>query len=137
MIERHASITASVVRVLVGDKPNGTGFVVSEDGLIVTTFHVVQLAVAAGEGKVSIQFATDISVEFKDGRTLPAVAVDRGDRARTLESISKDFAILRVNATALDHSVQLLRAKALGSGDAASRPGAGRASDKRPGLARL
>lgn len=59
----------------------GTGFVVSEDGLIATNLHVI------GE-------ARPISVKFSDGREQAVTAVHASDR-------SLDLAVLRIDASGL------------------------------------
>ena len=42
MKDRVAKIKESTVRILVDDRPMGTGFIVSKKGLVATCFHVVQ-----------------------------------------------------------------------------------------------
>ena len=59
----------------------GSGFVISEDGLVATNFHVI------GEGRA-------LRVEFSDGSTREVLAVHAWDRAR-------DLAVLRVEGAGL------------------------------------
>jgi len=61
----------------------GSGFVVSEDGLIATNFHVI------GEGRA-------LRVEFPDGTSREVTAIHASDRAR-------DLAVIRVAGTGLAH----------------------------------
>lgn len=61
----------------------GTGFVISEDGLIATSLHVI------GEGRL-------LTVSFADGETRPVTAIHAWDR-------KLDLAVVRVQAGGLPH----------------------------------
>ena len=60
---------------------HGSGFVIGEDGVIITNLHTV-----AG--------AEDVIVKLKDGRTFPATAV-------TIDDAERDLCVLKLNASDL------------------------------------
>src|SRR5207248_2918708 len=96
MKERVARVKKSIVRVLVGGRPIGSGFVVSNDGLIATCFHVVQHAQATPDGKTQIGYADGIEVQFVDGTKLTAIVDERSKGPDLPSAVQQDYAILRV-----------------------------------------
>lgn len=73
-----AAITVVTIKGREGTQHGlGTGFVISEDGLVVTNMHVI------GQGR-------DIQVELADGRKTPVVAVHAHDRGL-------DLAVLKID----------------------------------------
>ncbi len=67
----------------------GTGFVISQDGYVVTNYHVVKISLVDRMGNVVITDLRDIRVRFKNGSTYNAVlvGVDRDN----------DIAVLKIN----------------------------------------
>ena len=86
VLERALS-SAVIVKTYSHDNPiaNGSGFVIAEDGLIVTNFHVIYGCLKYGEPK--------ITVEFQNGRKYTVV--------ETASYPSLDIAILKINAKGL------------------------------------
>jgi putative serine protease PepD len=85
-----AAVSPSVVSLAVqggGDAGTGSGFVIREDGYILTNNHVVESAANGGE----------ITVNFSDDRRLPATIVGRDQ--------SYDLAVIKVDATGLPTAV--------------------------------
>ena len=71
MKDRVARMKKSVVRVIAGQSV-GTGFIVSADGLIATNSHVIRKLSQIAEGKVNVSEAPKITIQFADGRKVPA-----------------------------------------------------------------
>ena len=87
---------AAVVQILVSDprQPgNGTGFIVSEDGLVLTANHVVNLS-ARLSTPVPGPFASSIQVRLSDGVLVDAVPINT---TSTDDSVKNDYAILRIS----------------------------------------
>jgi putative serine protease PepD len=83
-------VSPSVVSLAVqggGEAGTGSGFVIREDGYILTNNHVVEAAANGGE----------ITVNFSDGRQLPATIVGRDQ--------PYDLAVIKVDATGLPTAV--------------------------------
>lgn len=59
----------SVVRILIDDKPSGTGFVVSKTGQIITCWHVIQPAISVDETTKQIKLKK-ITAEFISGEKI-------------------------------------------------------------------
>ncbi len=59
----------SVVRILIDDKPSGTGFVVSKSGQIITCWHVIQPAITVDETTKQIHLKK-ITAEFISGEKI-------------------------------------------------------------------
>lgn len=97
--DRIAGIRKSTVRILVEGKPKGSGFVIAEDGLIATAFHVVAKTVMHPHGKPQITFASPIEIQFEDGERLPALAHASCLGTGMYRAILCDFAILEVSTT--------------------------------------
>ncbi len=97
--ERIAQIRKSTVRILVDGKPKGTGFVISEHGLIATAFHVVARTIPSPHMQAHITYATTIEVLFDDGERLPAIihmsCIGKGLHG----SIIRDYCILHVTTS--------------------------------------
>lgn len=97
--ERSSHIKKSIVRIYVDGKPKGTGFVISEDGLIATAFHVIARTIPTPHAQAHITYAASIEVLFHDGRRIPAVVhtscIGRGLHG----SIIRDYCILEVEIT--------------------------------------
>ena len=102
-IERVARAKRASVRIYVDGKPNGSGFIVSGDGLIVTAFHVLFKEYIGKDDTQIMQ--SDVEVEFNDGTKLPAVihkvclVKDTTDKG-TDEAFYDDFCILQTNPKA-------------------------------------
>jgi len=83
-------IRAGTVRIITGNGDTaGTGFIVTEEGLIVTCAHVVQSPRSQANGD---QRPHSLAVKLANGETLEAVLLDDGWRAWDAE----DIAILRI-----------------------------------------
>ncbi len=96
MKDRVAKIKESTVRILVDDRPVGTGFIVSKKGLIATCFHVVQHAQTTVNEQTQITHATNIEVEFSDGTKSPATIHQSCQNQGFQKALSRDYAILVV-----------------------------------------
>lgn len=59
----------SVVRILIDDKPSGTGFIVSKTGQIITCWHVIQPAISVDETTKQIKLKK-ITAEFVSGKKI-------------------------------------------------------------------
>ena len=94
-----ARFSDAVVEIIGGGESFGTGFIVSNDGFILTAAHVVR----DKDGK----YFSAISVKMPDGRSELATAIPM-----TVESVGQDFALLKVNAKDAKTSLPFL---ALGS----------------------
>lgn len=89
-VERVKKLKESVVRVLIEDKPSGTAFFASEDGLLVSCWHVIEPAMIRdsisnsiiGVKKMSIEFSTqekvnvDIPIRLIENNYDDAIALD-------------------------------------------------------------
>jgi S1-C subfamily serine protease len=85
--EACAKFSDAVVSIDAGGQSRGSGFIVSEDGYILTANHVVRNEQGA--------FYSFITVGFSDGRietATPAVPL-------SLDNIGQDFALLKINTT--------------------------------------
>ena len=97
----YADAAPSVVTILslVGDPPDptsagqGSGFVISDDGEIVTNAHVVTDATEAG-GSTPINEADEVYVEFGDRNQVPAEIVGT--------DLNADVALIKVDPDGLD-----------------------------------
>lgn len=97
----YSEAAPSVVTItsLVGDSDNptsggqGSGFVINEDGEIVTNAHVVTDATEAGDGQ-PINEADEVYVEFGDRNQVPADIVGT--------DLNADVALLKVDPDGLD-----------------------------------
>ncbi len=96
MKDRVAKIKESTVRILVDERPVGTGFIVSKKGLVATCFHVVQHAQTTVNGQTQITHATNIKVEFSDGIKSPATIHQACQNQGFQKALSRDYAILVV-----------------------------------------
>jgi len=96
--QRLIQIKKATVRILINGQVSGTGFVVSEDGLVATCFHVVQHLQESPNGKTQISYASSIEVEFDDKKKLPAIVHKSCQNQGFLEALSKDYCILEVKA---------------------------------------
>jgi serine protease Do len=105
--ERSAKIRKSTVRIYVDGKPKGTGFVLAENGLIATAFHVVAKIASTPHKQPHITYASSIKVQFDDGERLPAI-VHKSCIGKGLHgSILSDYAILEIKTTKKLHPLRL------------------------------
>lgn len=95
---RHSIIKKATVRVFIDDRPSGSGFIISTNGLIATCFHVVQKLSPTSDGNTQVTYSSSIVVEFEDGQRLPANIHHSCQNENLVRSISKDFCILQVDA---------------------------------------
>lgn len=103
MKQRLLQIKKATVRILINGQVSGTGFIVSEDGLVATCFHVVQQLQSAPNGQTQISYASSIEVEFDDKKKLPATVHKSCQNQWFLEALSKDYCILEVKSRNLIH----------------------------------
>jgi serine protease Do len=96
MKQRVQRVKLLTARILANGQVSGTGFAISEAGLIATSFHVVQHVEAAPQGQPQITYASSIEVEFNDGTKLPATVHESCQNQCFLEALSKDYCILEV-----------------------------------------
>lgn len=82
----------SVVAILVGGTRNGSGFIVSKSGYIMTATHVVGTAVP-GEHTLTVNYSPNIEVVLSDGSKYPAVPVPNPDP----QSALFDSTLLKIN----------------------------------------
>ena len=94
--ERFATILKSTVRIYVDDKPKGTGFIISENGLIATAFHVIAKTNSTPHGQAQITYASSIEVQLNDGERLPAVLHTSCIGKGLHGSILRDYCILEI-----------------------------------------
>ena len=98
-----AAVSPAVVRLAVtgpSEAGEGSGFVIREDGYILTNNHVVEVAADSGE----------ITANFSDNRSLPATIVGR--------DTDYDLAVIKVDATDLP-TVALGNSEGVAVGDLA------------------
>ncbi len=94
--ERIAKIRKSTVRIYVDGKPTGTGFIITENGLIATAFHVIAKTIPNPRNHAQITYASLIEVQFDDGEKLPAI-VHKSCIGKGLHgSILRDYCILEI-----------------------------------------
>ena len=94
--ERIAKIRKSTVRIYVDGKPTGTGFIITENGLIATAFHVIAKTIPNPRNHAQITYALLIEVQFDDGEKLPAI-VHKSCIGKGLHgSILRDYCILEI-----------------------------------------
>ncbi len=98
MEDRVRRIKRATVRILTDGQPSGTGFVISNTGLIATCFHVVQHIQAAPNGQTQITYSPSIEVEFNDGSKLPGTVHVSCQSQGFLEALSKDYCILETKS---------------------------------------
>lgn len=96
MKERIEKIKKSVVRIHVNGNPSGTGFIVSENGLVATCFHVVQNIQPGPNNQTQITHASNIEIELHDGTKLPGNIHQSCQNQGFLEALSKDYTLLEV-----------------------------------------
>lgn len=97
--ERIAKIRKSTVRVFVDGKPKGTGFIITENGLIATAFHVVARTIPNPRKQSQITYASSIEVQFDDGEKLPAIVHKSCIGKGLYGSISRDYCILEISTS--------------------------------------
>ena len=89
IIER---IRPAIVAILDDDSPNGTGFLVTSDGYVITAYHVIE------------ELKTDnIMLETSDGKKYASELI--GDHSHKEESL--DFAILKIKEDKKFHYLPL------------------------------
>ncbi len=97
--ERIAYAKQSTVRIYVDGKPRGSGFIISENGLIATAFHVIAKIHPTPYAQPHIAYASSIEVQLYDGERLPALVhsscISRGLRV----SMVRDFCILEIKTS--------------------------------------
>jgi len=97
--ERIAKIRKSTVRIYVDGKPKGTGFIITENGLIATAFHVIAKTIPTPREQAQITYASSIEVQFNDGERLPAIVhkscIGKGFHG----SIFRDYCILEIKTS--------------------------------------
>jgi S1-C subfamily serine protease len=86
--ESCARFSDSVVSIDAGGQSQGSGFIVSADGLILTANHVIRDEATGG-------FYSFIAVSFSDGRIEPATPIT----PLSLDNIGQDYALLKINTT--------------------------------------
>ena len=96
MKQRVAQIKQSTVRILISGQAAGTGFVISEAGLVATCFHVIQHIEAVPNSQTQITYASPIEVVFDDGTKLTATVHESCQNQGFLEALSNDYCILEV-----------------------------------------
>lgn len=97
--ERIAKIRRSTVRIYVDGKPIGTGFIITENGLIATAFHVIAKTIPNPRTHAQITYASLIEVQFDDGEKLPAI-VHKSCIGKGLHgSIFGDYCILEIKTS--------------------------------------
>lgn len=94
--DRIDRIKKSTVRIYANGKPSGTGFIIDENGLIATAFHVVGKTEPTSGKRSFITYAPAIEVEFYDGEKLPAIPHKTFIGQGIYEAVSKDYCILEV-----------------------------------------
>jgi len=97
--ERIAKIRKSTVRVFVDGKPKGTGFIITENGLIATVFHVIAKTIPNPHKQSQITYASSIEVQFDDGEKLPAIVHKSCIGKGLYESILRDYCILEIKTS--------------------------------------
>lgn len=95
--ERLAKISKSTVRIYIDGKPKGTGFIISENGLIATTFHVIAKTISTPYGQTHITYASSIEVQLDDGEILPAIVHASCIGKGLHGSIVRDYCILEIS----------------------------------------
>jgi serine protease Do len=93
---RLAKIRKSTVRIYVDGKPRGTGFIISENGLIATAFHVIAKTFSTPHGQAQITYAACIAVRMDDGEELPAIVHTSCIGKGLHGSILRDYCILEI-----------------------------------------
>jgi len=102
MIEKIKNVKSCVVKIICSDISSlGSGFVITKDGYIITSFHVVgAINVDKQLNKISPRYSNDIQIRFNNGEQVKAdVAVDNTD----LRPIIFDYCILKIQKTDLNY----------------------------------
>jgi len=84
--ERVDRLKHSVVQILIGGHPSGTGFFISED-LILTCYHVVSSASTTNK----------ISIRFADGETIGVPGIATENLKQMTQTVAYDFCLIGIN----------------------------------------
>src|SRR4051794_15758164 len=98
MLARVPIVRASTVRIHVGGKPSGSGFVVRANGLIATCFHVVQqVTPGPGGAGATVSYQPQITVELPGQVPTPATVHPSCANGQGLvTALQRDFTILQI-----------------------------------------
>jgi serine protease Do len=94
--ERFTKIRQSIVRIYVDGRPRGTGFIIAENGLIATAFHVIAKTFSTPHGQAQITYAASIEVHLDNGEKLPAILHTSCIGKGLHGSILRDYCILEI-----------------------------------------
>lgn len=96
--ERLAVVKQATVRILKKGIPAGSGFIVSDDGFIITAFHVVYGGYKLEEGNRASIFIDDVEAQLSNGEKFSATAIEACQGTGAYEALSNDYCILKINA---------------------------------------
>jgi serine protease Do len=107
MRQRIARIKAATVRVWINRRLAGSGFIVGANGLIATSFHVVEALLPLppdpqGQNQFRITYQTNIAVEIPGQGNIPAVIHPHCQQnPGFMTALANDYTLLQVQASNL------------------------------------
>jgi len=96
-VERVKKLKESVVRVLIEDKPSGTAFFVTPEGLLFSCWHVVEPAIIRDSTTNSILGIRKLEIEFNGGEKVEIGIPIKLIQTKYNEMIAYDFVVLTMN----------------------------------------
>lgn len=69
-VDRIERLNRSVVRILIDSNPSGTGFFISDNGLVATCNHVIEPAYIRDKNTNKIIGLRKIDIEFQNGEKI-------------------------------------------------------------------
>ena len=97
--DRIELLNTSVVRILIDSYPSGTGFFVSDNGLVATCNHVVEPAYIRDTSTNEIIGLKKIEIEFQNGEKVEMDVIPYLMQKGYKKAFSYDYSLLKIQST--------------------------------------
>ena len=98
-VDRIELLNTSVVRILIDSYPSGTGFFVSDNGLVATCNHVVEPAYIRDTNTNEIIGLKKIEIEFQNGEKVEMGVIPYLMQEGYKKAFSYDYSLLKIQST--------------------------------------